>query len=276
MTAMTTQVGTETSSAGKLLLDVKGLTKIYPGRGAAADFHALKGNSFSLTRGEALGIVGESGSGKTTTAKIVAGIIEATDGEMRFAGHKLSFNRSQEDRRLIRYIYQEPIASLDPQMTIRRILEEPLKLYGLYSRDKAEEQLTALLASVELGSEVLQRHPRELSGGQCQRIGIARALVGNPQILICDEPTSALDATTQRQVLDLLVSLKRERGLSYLFITHNLAVAKFMTERVIVMQGGSIVETGATKEVFAHPLAAYTRELLSCVPKVDIPYFPVS
>lgn len=257
------------------VLEAIGLRKVYPARGAAPAHAALEDASFFVGAGEALGIVGESGSGKTTAAKIAAGIIEPTSGELRFLGKPIGTKRSRDERRAIRYIYQEAVASLDPQMTIRRILEEPLRLYGLLSRSGREEQCRALLAAVGLGPDVLGRHPRELSGGQCQRIGIARALVGDPQVLVCDEPTSALDASTQRQVLELLLGLKRERGISFLFITHNLAVAKFIADRVIVMHSGRIVETGSTAEVFAHPQAPYTKTLLAAVPKVDVPFFPI-
>lgn len=262
-------------NAAAPLLEVEHLVKTYPGRAGAAAHRALDDVSFTLARGEALAVVGESGSGKTTIAKIVAGIIAASEGVVRFEGRPVDSRRSRAVRRSLRYVYQEPVAALDPQMTVRRILEEPLKLYGLYSRADAELRLKALLASVELGADVLERRSRELSGGQCQRVGIARALVGDPKILVCDEPTSALDATTQRQVLELLAGLKRERGLSYLFITHNLAVAGFIAERVLVMQAGRVMETGAIEDVFARPQAEYTRKLLGCVPKVDIPYFPM-
>lgn len=257
------------------LLQVSRLFKSFPSRRGGEPIEVLRDVSFSLHAGESLGIVGESGSGKTTVAKIAAGIISATSGEIRFEGRTIDSKRLRADRRAIRYIYQEAVAALDPSMTIRRILEEPLKLYGLRSRTAPEAQLAELLGAVGLRPELLKRHPRELSGGQCQRIGIARALAGDPKILICDEPTSALDAATQRQVLELLQELKERRGISYLFITHNLAVAKFMTDSVMVMRRGRIVESGRTADVFADPRDAYTKALLAAMPRVDIPFFPV-
>lgn len=255
------------------LLHIMGLEKTYPGRD---HFQALGGVSFTLNQGDTLAIVGESGSGKTTLAKIIAGIVPASAGRMFFEGQEFGFHRPRSLRKEIQYVYQEPVAALDPRMTIERILTEPLRLYGMSHKEAIRARILELLGDVDLPADVLTRHPKELSGGQCQRIGIARALAGSPKILLCDEPTSALDATIQHQVLDLMSRLKKEKGFSYLFITHSLGVAKAVSNRILVMEKGRIVEEGSTEEVFSHPQAAYTQQLLASVPRIDIPYYPLS
>lgn len=260
--------------ANEVLLSVRDVSKVYPGR---RSFTALDKVSLELHRGETLGIVGESGSGKTTIAKIIAGIFEASSGEMTFDGHALGYRRPREVRKQIQYIYQEPVAALDPMMTVERILAEPLQLYYGLGRAQCREKVDELLEEVGLDPEETRAaHPRQLSGGQCQRVGIARALAGDPRIVVCDEPTSALDATVQTKVLDLMKRLKEKKGLSYVFITHNLGVVKEMSDRVIVMRQGEVVERGDVGEVFSRPREEYTKTLLASVPRLDIPRYDVS
>lgn len=251
-------------------LQADGLVKVYPGK---KSFTALDHVSFFLHQFQTLGIVGESGSGKTTIAKIVAGIIPATSGSLIYQGAPLGFERPREIRKEIQYIYQEPVAALDPKMTVLRILEEPLKLYGQTARSERQDRAAALLKEVGMEPDLLKRHPSELSGGQCQRVGIARALAGSPRIIVCDEPTSALDATIQAQILDLMERLKAEKGFSYLFITHSLGVAKAVSDRILVMQQGHVAEEGPTDQIFDAPQSDYTKELLASVPKINLPYY---
>lgn len=255
------------------LLRVEGLEKNYPEQ---KNFQALCSISFTLQQGDTLAIVGESGSGKTTLAKIIAGIVPPSSGRLFFQGRELGFHRPRSLRKEIQYIYQEAVAALDPRMTIERILTEPLRLYAIKDKEDIRNRILQLLADVDLPESLLTRHPKELSGGQCQRIGIARALAGNPKILLCDEPTSALDATVQHQVLDVMMRLKKEKGFSYIFITHSLGVAKAVSNRILVMQKGRIVEEGLTEQVFSHPQTAYTAKLLSSVPHINIPFYPLA
>ena len=253
------------------ILTVDNVSKVYTGKHF---FKALDGISFDLKESETLGVVGESGSGKTTIAKIIAGIFEASGGTITYLGEDLPFRRPREIRKQIQYIYQEPVAALDPAMTIEKILREPLKLYYNMTNSQCRDKITELLEEVGLDpAAVRTAHPRQLSGGQCQRIGIARALAGDPKIIICDEPTSALDATIQAQILELMLKLKEEKQFSYIFITHNLGVVKKMSDRMIVMRKGKIVEEGSVGEVFDHPQHDYTKTLLDSVPRVDIPYY---
>ena len=255
----------------KTILTVENISKTYTGKHT---FKALDDVSFDLMESETLGVVGESGSGKTTIAKIIAGIFKASEGTMTYNGAPLEFKRPQEIRKQIQYIYQEPVAALDPAMTIEKILREPLKLYYGLSNAECRDKITELLEEVGLDpAQVRTSHPRQLSGGQCQRIGIARALAGDPRIIICDEPTSALDATIQAQILELMLKLKEEKKFSYIFITHNLGVVKKMSDRIIVMQKGKIVEQSDVNALFEDPQHEYTKTLLASVPKVDIPYY---
>ena len=256
------------------LLKVTDLTKVYQGK-KKEEFAALNQVSFELAETETLSIVGESGSGKTTIAKIIAGIIPATSGEMTYAGQPLTFARKNTLRKEIQYIFQESAAALDPRMKIQKIIEEPLRLHYDYSPKQREEIIVSLLNDVGLSSDIRLRYPKELSGGQCQRIGIARALAGNPKILVCDEPTSALDSTIQIQILDLMMNLKKKKNFSYIFITHSLGVAKAISNRVLVMKKGEIVEQGDTAEIFRSPKHTYTRTLLSSVPRIELPYYEI-
>jgi ABC-type oligopeptide transport system ATPase subunit len=254
------------------LLEVKELRKVYrtPSR---TDFVAVAGVSFALNEGETLGIVGESGSGKTTVAKMIAGMIPATSGEIRLRGELLRDKRDLEKKRSIQYIFQDPVSSLNPRMKVKKILEEPLKLYfKTMSKAERERRIDAVLEDVGLSPVCKDRYPRELSGGQCQRVGIARALLAEPRVIVCDEPTSALDMTIQSQILDLLKDLQQRHHLSYLFIAHGLEVIYTISHRVLVMHRGEVVETGDTKQIFHSPSHPYTQSLIDSIPKIHIPY----
>ncbi|WP_370295268.1 ABC transporter ATP-binding protein [Rossellomorea marisflavi] len=257
----------------KPLLEVEGLSKLYRTR-SGGDFAAARNVSFQLGQGETLGIVGESGSGKTTVAKMVAGMIPLTSGTISLDDKSLSgAKRVLADRRSIQYIFQDPVSSLNPRWKIRDIVAEPLKLYFQLSPKEIDTRVEQLLDDVGLPREYKSRYPGELSGGQCQRVGIARALAAEPSVIVCDEPTSALDMTIQSQILDLLKSLQQQKGLSYLFIAHGLEVIYSISHRVMVMKAGEVVEEGETKRVFHEPHHAYTRSLIQAIPRIDIPQF---
>ncbi|MHA7965647.1 ABC transporter ATP-binding protein [Paenibacillus sp. CAU 1782] len=255
------------------LLEINNLNKRYRTK-SGPDFAAVKDVSFTLREGETLGIVGESGSGKTTVAKMVAGMLASTSGTVTLAGKQLgNAARSREDKQRIQYIFQDPVSSLNPRLTIRSSLAEPLKLYFDYKGQQLDKVIDGLLEDVGLPSAFKHRYPKELSGGQCQRVGIARALAAEPSIIVCDEPTSALDMTIQAQILDLLKSLQQRKGLSYLFIAHGLEVIYSVSHRVIVMKNGEVVESGETKEIFHSPQHPYTQALIGSIPVIDIPNF---
>lgn len=233
---------------------------------------AVAGASFSIRRGEAFGLVGESGSGKSTLGKMVIGLDEPTKGQVSYLGaslwEKKKFRRPSAGEMQI--VFQDPQSSLDPRMTVQDIILEPLLALpqALRKEKGGRERLLALIKRVGLKEDHLSRHPHEFSGGQRQRIAIARALVTDPDFLILDEPTSALDVSVQAQVLNLLKELKRERNLTYLFISHNMSVIRYMCDRMAVMYKGHIVEIGPSREMFAEPRHPYTRILLSSLPSV--------
>lgn len=255
------------------ILEARELRKVYRTK-SKTDFAAAAGVSFTLNAGETLGIVGESGSGKTTVAKMIAGMIPATSGEIKLDGEVLhAEKRALAIRRNIQYIFQDPVSSLNPRMKVQAILEEPLKLYFKLSKVEMAQRIDAVLEDVGLSPAYKERYPRELSGGQCQRVGIARALMAEPKVIVCDEPTSALDMTIQSQILDLLKNLQQQRNLSYLFIAHGLEVIYTISHRVLVMQQGEVVETGDTKQIFHTPSHPYTQSLIEAIPKIHIPYF---
>jgi oligopeptide/dipeptide ABC transporter ATP-binding protein len=252
------------------LLEVRHLTKTYPTR--RGPVHAVTEVSFDVAAGETLALVGESGCGKTTVAMTLLRLLERDGGEVYFEGEnldRLSGSAHQAVRRKLSVVFQNPYSSLDPRMKIRDIVGEPLRtIYRLRGRELTE-RVAGHLESVGLGREHLSRYPHEFSGGQRQRIAIARALALEPRLLVLDEPTSALDVSVQAQVLNLLRELQQRLGLSYLFISHNLAVVEQMADRVMVMYLGHIVETGPVADVFDRPSHPYTRALLDSIPSVD-------
>jgi peptide/nickel transport system ATP-binding protein len=229
--------------------------------------------SFEIGSGEALGLVGESGCGKSTTARVVMRLHEPTSGHVFLEGvdlMALSRARLFERRRLFQMVFQNPYASLDPRWTVERVVAEPLDMHGALSRAERGERVLGLLSSVSLGSLHLNRYPHQLSGGQRQRVAIARALALNARLLVADEPVSSLDVSIQAQILELLIRLKAELGLSLLFISHNLAVVNYLCERVAVMYAGQIVETGRSDDVLRTPRHPYTQVLVSSIPEPSV------
>jgi peptide/nickel transport system ATP-binding protein len=225
--------------------------------------------SFRLRRGTTTAIVGESGSGKSTVAQMVLGLLEPTAGEVRFDDRVVARMTGPEAfgfRRRVQPIFQNPYGSLDPMYSIFRTIEEPLRTHGLGDKAEREHTVRDLVAKVALPPDVLRRYPSELSGGQRQRVAIARALALRPEVVVCDEAVSALDVLVQAQILELLNDLQAELGLSYLFITHDLAVVRQIADDVLVMSNGRVVEAASTADVFDHPQQDYTRALLAAIP----------
>jgi len=261
-----------------VLLEVRDLKVHFPIRGGVlrrtvGHVKAVDGVSFALREGRTLALVGESGCGKTTTGKAILKLIEPTSGSVRYAGEELtSLSRAamRPRRAAMQIIFQDPYASLDPRLRISEILLEGMRSLGVLGDDAARlRRVLDLLDEVGLPAETLSRYPHEFSGGQRQRIAIARALAVQPRLIVCDEPTSALDVSVQAQILNLLRSLQNRYGLTYLFITHNIAVVDYLAHEVAVMHQGRLVEHGTVDEVLRLPKHAYTRELLAAVPAVD-------
>lgn len=250
---------------------VEGAAKIYPGSGGFLSrrrpaVHAVDGISFTVARGETLAIVGESGSGKSTLTRMLVGLTEPTAGRFEIGGQDASALRRSGPRaygRAIQYVFQDPIASLNPRKSIRATLGGVLKrVAGVAEAGAREARMAELMRAVDMDPEALERFPHEFSGGQAQRIAIARALAAEASILVLDEPVSALDVSVQAQVLLLLDDLKRRFDLTYVFISHDLAVVDAVADRVAVMQNGRIIEIGGAETILREPQAAYTRELL--------------
>jgi oligopeptide/dipeptide ABC transporter ATP-binding protein len=259
------------------LLEVKNLRKVFPiTKGVfsrkVGEVRAVHDVSFNIMPGETLSLVGESGCGKTTTGRAILRLIEPTSGEVKFAGRDvLAMNPSQlrAVRREMQIIFQDPVSSLNPRMTVGAAIREGMKIHRLAEGAEAEKRVGRLLDEVGLRKEYANRYPHEFSGGQRQRIGIARALAVEPRFIVCDEPVSALDVSVQAQVINLLRDLQKERGLTYLFIAHDLSVVKHMSDRVAVMYLGKIVELGKGADLYREPTMPYTQALLSAVPVAD-------
>lgn len=254
------------------LLEVKHLKKYFPAAGGAT-VKAVDDVSFTIYRGETLGMVGESGCGKTTCGRTAMGIYSKTDGEVLFDGadvHKLRGADKLAFSRRAQIIFQDPYASLNPRMTVADIIAEGIDIHGMAkNRTERTQRVYELLDMVGLNKEHANRFAHEFSGGQRQRIGIARALAVNPEFIMCDEPISALDVSIQAQIVNLLVRLQREMGLTYLFIAHDLAMVKHISDRIAVMYLGTMVELTESARLYAKPLHPYTQALLSAIPIPD-------
>lgn len=232
--------------------------------------HAVDGVSFDIFPGETLGLVGESGCGKSTLGRVLAGLLRATSGELSFEGRSMASRRGGELKRLRRdmqFIFQDPTSSLDPRMTVRDIIAEGVDAQGLATGPAREKLVRDILDKVGMRQDAAQRYPHEFSGGQRQRIGIARALVLRPKLVVADEPVSALDVSIQSQILNLLVELKRELQLTYVFVAHNLAVVSYISDRIAVMYLGKIVEIGEAARLYRSPRHPYSKALLSAMPQ---------
>lgn len=257
------------ATAGRNIVEIRDLTKVYKRRGSSEDFYAAKNVTLDVPRGQTVAIVGESGSGKTTTARMLLKLIEPTSGSMTFDGMDVgTLDKAQlaDFRQRVQPIFQDPYSSLNPMFTIERIVEEPLNAYKRGSKSERRARVRELMDQVSLPQAALRRYPSELSGGQRQRVAIARALALKPELIICDEPVSALDVLVQAQILKLLGDLQAELGLSYLFISHDLAVVRLISDYVCVMKDGELVEAASSEEVFQNPRHPYTRKLLASIP----------
>ena len=266
------------SSDGMPLLEVKDLHKHFPIREGllierkTGEVRAVDGVSFDVRSGETLGLVGESGSGKSTTGYCILQLLKPTSGSVAFEGTELTKLGREDMRRMRRemqIVFQDPYSSLDPRMTVGDIVGEPLVVHGIGSRAERGSRIRNLLDVVGFNPSYTNRYPHEFSGGQRQRIGIARALALSPKLIVCDEPVSALDVSIQAQILNLLKDLQRDFGLTYLFIAHDLAVVRAMSDRIAVMNRGQLVEIGPAEEVYSNPKDDYTKALLSAVPIPD-------
>ena len=265
-----------------ILLEVRNLKKHFPiQKGILArtvgHVRAVDNVSFQVREGEALGLVGESGCGKTTTGRVILRAHQPTSGEVWFKDRNLGWinvpdldkRRLKQARRNMQMIFQDPYSSLNPRMTLRQLIGEPMEVNNIAHGKAVDEQVAHLLRVVGLRPEHMSRYPHAFSGGQRQRIGVARSLSLNPQLIVCDEPVSALDVSIQAQILNLLKDLQKGFGLTYLFIAHDLGVVQYTCDRVVVMYVGKIVEQATTRELFANPLHPYTEALLSAVPQPD-------
>jgi oligopeptide transport system ATP-binding protein len=260
------------------LLAVEGLQKYFPVKSGVLwertvdHVKAVDDVSFSIEEGTTLGLVGESGSGKSTSGYCVLQLLTPTGGSVRFEGRELTELKREELRKMRRQmqiVFQDPYSSLNPRMTVGDIVSEPMEVHGIGTRKTRRDSVRRLLDVVGFDPTFTNRYPHEFSGGQRQRIGIARALALNPKLIVCDEPVSALDVSIQAQILNLLRDLQRDFGLTYLFIAHDLAVVRAMSDSIAVMNQGKIVEAGPAEQIYTNPQNEYTKALLTAVPVAD-------
>jgi oligopeptide/dipeptide ABC transporter ATP-binding protein len=256
-----------------MLLEVSDLAKSFPARDGKGKVFAVNGVSLAVRAGTTLGIVGESGCGKSTLARLLLRLIEPTSGEVSFEGENIlamDRRRLRALRRHVQIVHQDPYASLNPRMAVQAIIAEPLEIHGIGNAQSRRARIAELLSLVGLDPDAASKYPHEFSGGQRQRICIARAIALEPKLLILDEPVSALDVSIQSQVLNLLMELKQRLGLSYVFISHDLSVVKYVSDEVAVMYLGRVVEQGPADAVFQAPLHPYTQALISAVPEITV------
>ncbi len=278
MTTETQSAATGARPATGNLVDVEGLKMYFPVTAGlfiqkrVADVKAVDGLSFFVQHGETLGLVGESGCGKSTTGRAVLQLYKPTAGSVRFDGTELTQLQGEDlrkFRRRMQMIFQDPYSSLNPRMSVEQIVAEPMLIHGLYQGKEREDRVKYLMNAVGLNPYFAKRFPHEFSGGQRQRIGIARALAVEPDFMVCDEPVSALDVSIQAQIINLLEDLQKEFNLTYLFIAHDLAVVRHISDRIAVMYLGKIMELAESNELYQNPLHPYTKALLSAVPITD-------
>ena len=253
------------------VIEVKNLKKYFTtSRGL---LHAVDDVSLSIEEGKTLGVVGESGCGKSTLGRTIIHLLESTDGQIFYYGKDVTHPSKKELKRLreeMQIIFQDPYSSLDPRKTVEQIIMEPLLVSGRYSRREIMDACAELMELVGIDYRLSKSYPHELDGGRRQRIGIARALALDPKFIVCDEPVSALDVSIQAQVLNLLRSLQKQKGLTYMFVTHDMSVVRHISDQICVMYLGQVVELCPSKELFIKPMHPYTRALLSAIPSVDI------
>lgn len=253
------------------ILEVKNLKKYFSS--PKGELHAVDDISFKIEEGKTLGVVGESGCGKSTLGRTILHLLESTEGQILFEGQDVTHLKKKELKKLrekMQIIFQDPFASLNPRMSVRETIMEPLILRGGMKEDEMEVETEKLMATVGLASRLADSYPHELDGGRRQRIGIARALALSPKFILCDEPVSALDVSIQAQILNLMLDLQEERKLTYIFVTHDLSVVKYISDEIMVMYLGQMVEKAPADELFANPLHPYTKALLSAIPIPDV------
>jgi peptide/nickel transport system ATP-binding protein len=252
------------------LLSVRDLKKYFPTR--YGTLHAVDGVSFDIAKGSTLGVVGESGCGKSTLGRLIVHLLKRTEGHIRFEGADIGDAlpaKIHSLRREMQIIFQDPFSSIDPRMTVKQIIGEPLEIYGLCkSKAEYEKRVAAIMDIVGLAARLTNYYPHELDGGRRQRIGIGRALILNPKFIVCDEPVSALDVSIQAQILNLMQDIQKEQDLTYLFITHNLSVVRHISDDILVMYLGTVVEKSKAKELFKKHYHPYTRALISAIPRL--------
>ncbi|MCL2125271.1 MAG: ATP-binding cassette domain-containing protein [Oscillospiraceae bacterium] len=253
------------------LLEVNNLKKYFKNPGGT--LHAVEDVSFTLDYGKTLGVVGESGCGKTTLGRTIIHLIEKTEGTITFEGKDISDPSPKELRQLreeMQIIFQDPYSSLNPRMSVSEAIMEPLRVQGKLSKAEIRAEVRKLMDTVGLAERFENAYPHELDGGRRQRIGVARALALNPKFIVCDEPVSALDVSIQAQIINLMLDLQEALGLAYMFVTHDLSVVKYISDDIMVMYLGNMVEKSPSDELFSHPLHPYTKALLSAIPVPDV------
>lgn len=256
-----------------MLLEVKNLKKYF--KTPNGFLHAVDDVNFSIEKGKTLGVVGESGCGKSTLGRVILHLLDSTDGQIFFEGRDITNVKRRELRELQRQmqiIFQDPFSSLNPRMTVAETIREPLQITKIVPKEDIEKRVRQMMDTVGLAQRLKNSYPHELDGGRRQRIGVARALVLNPKFVVCDEPVSALDVSIQAQIINLLLDLQKEMNLTYIFITHDLSVVKYVSHDICVMYLGQVVEKSPAIELFKNPLHPYTQALLSAIPVPDIDF----